>query len=276
MLPEGTDSVLLVEFYADSDVDGKQKVADLIADRVGATADRARPATMAEPSDGAAETTSQPAARVDAMEAHDPEKRDRFWKMRKAGLPILLSRTTDEKHISFIEDCAIPPEHLPEYTREFQEILDDNDTFATFYAHAGPGVLHIRPLINTKDVDDVDAMVDIADRVTDAVVRLGGSVSGEHGDGRARTQWNRKLYGDDLWDAFRDLKTAFDPDWLLNPGNVCGDHDMRENLRFDSSTSTTPASTPRWSGRSTTGCRGWSSSVTAVAGVAARRRPPAA
>jgi len=77
-------------------------------------------------------------------------------------------------------------------------------------------------------------MVDIADRVTDAVVRLGGSVSGEHGDGRARTQWNRKLYGDDLWDAFRDLKTAFDPDWLLNPGNVCGDHDMRENLRFDS------------------------------------------
>jgi len=217
-------------------VDGKQKVADLIAAGVGATADRARPATMAEPSDGAAETTSQPRRAVDAMEAHDPEKRDRFWKMRKAGLPILLSRTTDEKHISFIEDCAIPPEHLPEYTREFQEILDDNDTFATFYAHAGPGVLHIRPLINTKDVTTwtMDAMVDIADRVTDAVVRLGGSVSGEHGDGRARTQWNRKLYGDDLWDAFRDLKTAFDPDWLLNPGNVCGDHDMRENLRFDS------------------------------------------
>jgi len=127
-------------------VDGKQKVADLIADRVGATADRARPATMAEPSDGAAETTSQPRrARSTRWKRTTPKKRDRFWKMRKAGLPILLSRTTDEKHISFIEDCAIPPEHLPEYTREFQEILDDNDTFATFYAHAGPGVLHIRP-----------------------------------------------------------------------------------------------------------------------------------
>ncbi|TKX60193.1 FAD-binding oxidoreductase [Halorubrum sp. SS7] len=233
MLPDGTDSALLVEFYADSDAEGKRKVADLIADRVGAADGDGGVDTAVEPSAGAAETTSHPRRAAHAMEAHDPEKRDRFWKMRKAGLPILLSRTTDEKHISFIEDCAIPPEHLPEYTREFQEILADNDTFATFYAHAGPGVLHVRPLINTKEVDDVEAMLDIADRVTDSVVRLGGSVSGEHGDGRARTQWNRKLYGDDLWEAFRELKTAFDPDWLLNPGNVCGDVDMRENLRFD-------------------------------------------
>ncbi|MWV65798.1 FAD-binding protein [Halorubrum sp. JWXQ-INN 858] len=230
-LPDDTDSVLLVEFYAEDDADGKRKVADLIADRVGDTlADGS--ATDAEPSPEAAETTAQPRRAFAAMEAHDPDERDRFWKMRKSGLPILLSRTSDAKHISFIEDCAIPPEHLPEYTREFQRILEDNGTFATFYAHAGPGVLHVRPLINTKDVDGVDAMVDIADRVTDAVVRLGGSVSGEHGDGRARTQWNRKLYGDDLWAAFRELKTAFDPDWLLNPGNVCGEFDMREHLRF--------------------------------------------
>ncbi|WP_049982928.1 FAD-binding and (Fe-S)-binding domain-containing protein [Halorubrum sp. BV1] len=233
MLPDGTNSVLLVEFYAESDEEGRQKVADLVADRVGPAAEGG-PETVETPRSGAAETTSQPRRAVDAMEAHDPDERERFWKMRKSGLPILLSRTTDEKHISFIEDCAIPPEHLPEYTREFQEILEDNDTFATFYAHAGPGVLHIRPLINTKNVEDVDAMVDIADRVTDAVVRLGGSVSGEHGDGHARTQWNRKLYGDQLWDAFRELKTAFDPDWLLNPGNVCGDHDMSADLRFDS------------------------------------------
>ncbi|GAB6877817.1 FAD-binding and (Fe-S)-binding domain-containing protein [Halorubrum gandharaense] len=227
MLPEGTDSLLLVEFYAETDEEGRQKVADLVADRCPGTE------TAADPEAGAGDTTSQPVRAHAAMEAHDPERRDRFWKMRKAGMPILLSRTSDAKHISFIEDCAIPPEHLPEYTREFQQILADNDTFATFYAHAGPGVLHVRPLINTKDVDDVDAMVDIADRVTDLVVRLGGSVSGEHGDGRARTQWNRKLYGDDLWESFRELKTAFDPDWLLNPGNVCGDFDMRENLRFD-------------------------------------------
>ena len=234
MLPEGTDSVLLVEFYAEDDADGRSKVAGLVADRVIGAGGADGVTTVGSPKPGAAETTDQPRRAVDAMEAHDADKRDRFWKMRKSGLPILLSRTTDEKHIAFIEDCAIPPEHLPEYTREFQQILDDHDTFASFYAHAGPGVLHIRPLINTKEVGGVETMAEIADQVTDAVVRLGGSVSGEHGDGRARTQWNRKLYGDDLWSAFRDLKTAFDPEWLLNPGTVCGDVDMTEHLRFDS------------------------------------------
>ncbi|WP_232687108.1 FAD-binding and (Fe-S)-binding domain-containing protein [Halobacterium zhouii] len=208
MLPDGTEAALLVEFYADSEDEGVAKIDELLADRVGDHA-------------------------FDALEAHDDATQERFWKLRKAGLPILLSRTSDEKHISFIEDCAVPPEHLADYVADFQKILADHDTFASFYAHAGPGVLHVRPLVSTKDVSGVEAMRDIADRVTDLVVEYGGSVSGEHGDGRARTQWNRKLYGDRLWGVFRDLKTAFDPDWLLNPGQVCGDVSMTENLRFD-------------------------------------------
>ncbi|MBP1986724.1 FAD-binding and (Fe-S)-binding domain-containing protein [Halolamina salifodinae] len=241
MLPEGTDSALLVEFYAESDDDGRQKVADLLADR--------RPGTemAAEPSDDPPSAGDPPRA-TEGMEAHDQETRDRFWKMRKAGMPILLSRTSDEKHLSFIEDCAIPPEKLPEYTRRFQEVLEAHDTFASFYAHAGPGVLHVRPLIGTKTDAGVERYESIADAVSDIVVDLGGSVSGEHGDGRARTQWNRKLYGQELWEAFRDLKGAFDPNWLLNPGQVCGYADdetrpqwlperadaveMTENLRF--------------------------------------------
>jgi Fe-S oxidoreductase len=208
MLPEGTDSVLLVEFYAEDDAEGRAKVEALRADREGEIA-------------------------FGAMEAHDEAERARFWKMRKSGLPILLSRTADAKHISFIEDAAVPPENLPEYVADFQRVLEDNDTFASFYAHAGPGCLHIRPLVNTKSPAGVNQMEAIADRATDLVVEYGGSVSGEHGDGRARTQWNRNLYGEEVWQVFRDLKTAFDPDWLLNPGNVCGDHDMTENLRFD-------------------------------------------
>ncbi|MDL5360742.1 FAD-binding and (Fe-S)-binding domain-containing protein [Halalkalicoccus sp. NIPERK01] len=225
MLPPEASSVLIVEFYAEDDAEGMERVAGLLADRAP-EAD-----SEGEPGDDPVRTGA-PLNATAAMEAHDDAERALFWKMRKSGLPILLSRTSDEKHISFIEDCAVPPEHLPEYASEFQEILEDNGTFASIYAHAGPGVLHVRPLINTKEVDGVDAMVDIADRVTDAVARFGGSVSGEHGDGRARTQWNRKLYGDHLWEVFRDLKTAFDPDWLLNPGSVCGDFDMSEHLRF--------------------------------------------
>ncbi|WP_435129742.1 FAD-binding and (Fe-S)-binding domain-containing protein [Halobaculum sp. D14] len=226
MLPDGTNSVLLVEFYADSDEEGQEKVADIIADRCPNTE------TVAAPTDGRVRT-DEPIHAAAAMEAHDEERRAKFWKMRKSGLPILLGRTTDEKHISFIEDCAVPPEHLADYVSEFQDLLDETGAFASVYAHAGPGVLHIRPLVNTKTIDGLEQMEAIAEGVTDLVVKYGGSVSGEHGDGRARTQWNRKLYGDDLWQTFRDLKTAFDPDWLLNPGNVCGDHSLTEHLRFD-------------------------------------------
>ncbi|WP_132059335.1 FAD-binding and (Fe-S)-binding domain-containing protein [Halorussus amylolyticus] len=229
LVPERAQAALLVEFYADDDAEGRERTAGLLADRVpGTDTEIAPPADRADTDETLA---------FAGLEAHDEGERDKFWKLRKAGLPILLSRTSDEKHISFIEDCAVPPEHLPEFVERFQSLLaeKDRDLDAAFYAHAGPGVLHVRPLVDTKTAADREDMVAIADEVTDMVVEFGGSVSGEHGDGRARTQWNRKLYGDDLWEAFRDLKTAFDPDWLLNPGNVCGDHDMTEHLRYDDS-----------------------------------------
>ncbi len=229
LLPDETDSVLLVEFYAEDVEHGKQQVADLLADRVPSVT----PDT--KPSADAAKTTTQDQIAITAMEAHDEETKAKFWKMRKSGLPILLSRTSDAKHIAYIEDTAIPAENLPAFVAEFQDVLDAHDTFASYYAHAGPGVLHIRPLINTKTVDGLESYEQIADEVTDLVIKYGGSVSGEHGDGRARTQWNRKLYGDQLWDAFRQLKDAYDPDWILNPGNICGDHDITENLRFSPS-----------------------------------------
>jgi FAD/FMN-containing dehydrogenase/Fe-S oxidoreductase len=226
-LPEGTDSTLLVEFYADSVAEGKRKVADLLADRLPTY----QPAV--DPSDGAGSITTAETEAVDALEAYDDERQAKFWKMRKAGLPILLSRTGDDKHWPFVEDTAVPAQNLPEYVADIQELFDEYDTFASYYAHAGPGVLHIRPLLNLKAEDGIETMLEISDAVTDLVIEYGGSVSGEHGDGRARTTWNRKLYGDDLWARFEELKAAFDPQGLLNPGNVCGDFDPTENLRYD-------------------------------------------
>jgi FAD/FMN-containing dehydrogenase/Fe-S oxidoreductase len=208
MLPEGTRVFLLVEFYAESDAAAREKVAGLIEDRVGDIA-------------------------FDAVEAHDPAIQDALWEFRKAAAAILLSRTSDEKHWPFIEDIAVPPEHLPKYVDDFRAILDDTDTSGSFYAHAGPGCIHVRPLVSTKTEAGLETFETIADRATDLAVKYGGAVSGEHGDGRARTQWNRKMYGDHLWEVFRDLKTAVDPDWLLNPGMVCGDVSMTEDLRFD-------------------------------------------
>lgn len=159
-----------------------------------------------------------------------------MWSLRTAGLPILLSRTSDEKHIPFIEDAAIPPERLPEYVQDLQAMLERHGTYASFYAHAGPGVLHVRPLINTKSDDDVERMYAMAEEATRIVMRYGGVPSGEHGDGRSRTQWNRIVYGETLWQAFLRIKEAFDPKWILNPGQVVyrddAPTDLRENLRF--------------------------------------------
>ena len=228
-LPAGTDSTLLVEFYAESPEEAKQKVADLLADRLPGTA----PTTGASPSEGAADQTDSPVNAIDALEAYDSDRQAKFWKMRKAGLPILLSRTGDDKHWPFVEDTAVPAENLPEYVADIQELFDEHDTFASYYAHAGPGVLHIRPLLNLKADDGVETMRAISASITDLVIEYGGSISGEHGDGRARTTWNRKLYGDQLWNSFERLKRTFDPQGLLNPGTVCGDHDPAEQLRYD-------------------------------------------
>ncbi|SEN94203.1 FAD/FMN-containing dehydrogenase [Halorientalis persicus] len=230
MVPAGTGAVLLVEFYADDDAEGRERVADLLADRVPGTE------TLADPTGEGVETDATVRA-ASADEAHDESKREQFWKLRKSGLPILLGRTSDAKHVAFVEDTAVPPANLPEFVADFRAVLEDHDTYASFYAHAGPGVLHIRPLVNTKTEAGVAQMESIADDVTDLVVEYGGSVSGEHGDGRARTQWNRKLYGEAVWETFRDLKSAFDPDWLLNPGQVVArpdePTDVTEHLRFD-------------------------------------------
>jgi len=227
ILPEGTDSTLLVEFYAEDVDDGKQKVANLLADRLPSYEPEVEASDDAVTVDAGIHAT-------DALEAYDPDRQAKFWKMRKAGLPILLSRTGDDKHWPFVEDTAVPAENLPEYVADIQELFDEHDTFASYYAHAGPGVLHIRPLLNLKAADGVETMFEISDAITDLVIEYGGSVSGEHGDGRARTTWNKKLYGDEIWEAFKELKAAFDPQGLLNPGNVCGDFDPTENLRYDS------------------------------------------
>ncbi|WP_394741081.1 FAD-binding and (Fe-S)-binding domain-containing protein [Natronococcus roseus] len=231
MLPEGTGAVLIVEFYAEDAADGKRRVANLLADRCPSV----DPVGEVDPPEERVVADEEVHA-FDAIEAHDAESRSQIWKLRKSGLPILLSRTTDEKHIAFLEDTAIPPENLPAFVADFQDVLEDHDTYASFYAHAGPGVLHIRPLIDTKTEAGLEEMSSIADAVTDLVVEYDGSVSGEHGDGRARTQWNRKLYGEELWETFQELKTAFDPDWILNPGQVVfreeNPTDMTEHHRF--------------------------------------------
>ena len=223
-LPSGTGATLLVEFYADDAADGRAKVQGLLEDRCS---DRTPSGTerieeMRPQSGQMAPNPDEPVRAFDAIEAYDREDRLELWNLRKSGLPILLSRTSDAKHFAFIEDTAVSPEKLPDFVAGFEAILDEHDTYASFYAHAGPGVLHVRPLLNTKTEAGMEALRATTAAVADLVLEMGGSMSGEHGDGRARTQWNEKLYGETVYELFRALKAGFDPDWILNPGMVCG------------------------------------------------------
>ncbi|HZY88148.1 MAG TPA: FAD-linked oxidase C-terminal domain-containing protein, partial [Gemmataceae bacterium] len=164
--------------------------------------------------------------------ALDPAQREPLWALRRAGMPLLLGMPGDRKPITFVEDTAVAPARLPEFAARFRALLRRHGTDGAFYGHASVGCLHIRPLLNLKDPEDVARMRRITADVTDLVLEFGGSLSGEHGDGMVRSEWNEKMFGPAVYQAFREVKRAFDPQGLLNPGKVVDAAPMTEALRY--------------------------------------------
>jgi Fe-S oxidoreductase/FAD/FMN-containing dehydrogenase len=164
--------------------------------------------------------------------ALEPALRNPLWNLRTAAMPLLLGLPGDRKPVTFIEDTAVAAEHLPDFVARFQEVLARHGTSGAFYGHASVGCLHIRPLLNLKSDEDVARMRRITEDITDLVLEFGGALSGEHGDGLARSEWNRKMFGDQVYDAFRLVKQAFDPHNLFNPGKIVDAPAMTENLRY--------------------------------------------
>src|SRR5205085_9377766 len=130
-----------------------------------------------------------------AVPALDPAVRDPLWNLRRAAMPLLYSMPGDAKPVTFVEDAAVPPARLPEFAARFRDILHRHGTDGSFYGHASVGCLHIRPVLNLKKTEDVARMRRISADVTDLVLEFGGSLSGEHGDGLARSEWNEKMFG---------------------------------------------------------------------------------
>ena len=164
--------------------------------------------------------------------APSPEDQARIWALRKASLSIAMSMKGDRKPVSFIEDCAVPLPRLAEYATELEAIFARHDTSSIWYAHASVGCLHVRPALSMKDPADVRRMRSIAEQVHDVVRRLGGSHSGEHGDGILRSEFIRTNLGAELEEAFRQLKAACDPAGLLNPGRIVDAPDMDDRTLF--------------------------------------------
>jgi FAD/FMN-containing dehydrogenase/Fe-S oxidoreductase len=202
------EAVLMVEFSSDSSTE--------VADRVEGLRRRLQ---------GVSGVTA-------LVPALDPSLRDPLWDLRRAAMPLLLGIPGDDKPVTFVEDCAVAPEHLPEFVARFRAILQEHGTDGAFYGHASVGCLHIRPVLNLKRGEDVERMRRITEAITDLVLDYGGSLSGEHGDGLARSEWNAKMFGPVVYEAFREVKRAFDPRGLLNPGKVVDAPPMTESLRY--------------------------------------------
>ncbi|MEP0842571.1 MAG: FAD-binding protein [Phycisphaerae bacterium] len=182
------ESILIVEFFDDVE----DRLADLTRRRLG---QRRRIVT-------------------------DDAEQALVWGLRKAGLALLTGRPGPAKPITGIEDAAVRPEQLPEYVAALRRILDPLKVEASFYGHAASGLLHVRPVLDLHTAEGVAKLRYIADEVAALVRQFGGSLAGEHGVGMARTEYLPAQLGPELMAAHVELKAAFDPGGIMNPGKI--------------------------------------------------------
>lgn len=171
----------------------------------------------------------------------DPAEQAKVWYVRKVGLGILMSIRGDAKPIPFIEDAAVPVEHLADYvTQIFDYAYEVGLDRVAMYAHASAGCIHIRPVVNLKSNQGVRQLRQIAEKSVDLVVGYGGTTSGEHGEGIVRGEFSERLFGPQIVEAFKQVKTLFDPQNLLNPGKIVDPPKMDDErlMRFGSGYST--------------------------------------
>jgi FAD/FMN-containing dehydrogenase/Fe-S oxidoreductase len=164
--------------------------------------------------------------------AADPAAQARIWKLRRLALGLSMAEKGDAKALSFVEDTAVAPDRLRDYIADFRQVLARHGTAAGIYAHASVGCLHVRPVIDLKTAEGVQRFEEIAGEVAELVLRYGGALSGEHGDGLVRSPFQEQMFGPALYAAFRELKRAFDPLGLLNPGKIVDAPPLAASLRY--------------------------------------------
>jgi FAD/FMN-containing dehydrogenase/Fe-S oxidoreductase len=201
-------AILIVEYTGDTDAEVKDKVEKLEAlrarERFGYT----------------------------GHVALDTAEQQSIWKLRKAGLGLLLGTRGDAKPIAFIEDTAVDPKHMPAFVPRFRDIMAKHGAEGAYYGHCSVGCLHIRPLVNLKTQRGLDQVRAMADEIFDMVLEFEGAISSEHGDGRARSPYLERVFGPAIFGAFGELKRAFDPRNLLNPGNIVASPGVTEHMRY--------------------------------------------
>ena len=181
--------------------------------------------------------------RVRFHRAIEPAAQQAIWQVREAALGLAMATKGDAKAVSFVEDTAVAPDQLRDYIRDFLAIVSRHNTEAGVYAHASVGCLHVRPVVDMKTESGVRQFETIASEVADLVLAYGGALSGEHGDGLVRSPFMERMFGPELYAAFRQVKQTFDPDGLFNPGKIVDAPALTENLRLGPSYRSAPVTT---------------------------------
>jgi len=202
------DALLFVEFAQDDQAENLRRLARL-DELVG---DLGHPRSVVEVTDAPGQAS--------------------VWGVRAAGLNIMMSMKSEGKPVSFIEDCAVPLEHLADYTERLTAIFAKHGTKGTWYAHASVGCLHVRPVLNLKLEKDADTMRAIAEEAFAMVKAYKGSHSGEHGDGLVRSEFHERMYGAKTVRLFEEVKDRFDPGGLMNPGKIVRASRMNDRTLF--------------------------------------------
>jgi len=210
------DCILITEFYGDSNAELQSKVESLT------------------------KILSAQGHKNCVTPVLDPEQQKNVWQVRKAGLGLLMSIKGDHKPIPFIEDAAVPTQHLAEYVEKIGHFCADRDTRVAYYAHASAGCVHIRPIVNTKVASEIAKIPEILDFAIDLLHGYGGALSSEHGDGRARSWMNERFFGPDLYQLYEHVKQSWDPHSLFNPNIIVHGCLGTENLRYGPNYKVTP------------------------------------
>ncbi len=201
------DAILLVEFAGDDAAEQQRKLGELVQ----MMADLGLPDSV--------------------VEVTDTRQQKDIWEVRKAGLNIMMSMKGDGKPVSFIEDCAVPLEHLAEYTDRLTQVFERHGTRGTWYAHASVGCLHVRPVLDMRR-EGARQMRAIAEEACALVRQFKGAYSGEHGDGLVRSEWIAPMFGARLSAALGEIKSWLDPKGLMNPGKIVNAPRMDDSSLF--------------------------------------------
>jgi len=200
-------ALLVIQFFGDTQEEVEKKAADLVAHYQERNLGYAHPIIRGKDMNG-------------------------VWELRKAGLGLLAGKPGDIKPETLVEDTAVAVEDLPEYIREFARIMAKYQADCVYYAHASVGLLHLRPELNFKDPRDIQRARGIAEDVADLVLKFKGSLSGEHGDGRLRGPFVEHALGEDVYKLLYEVKNAFDPHGIMNPGIILDAKPFEEDWRY--------------------------------------------